>query len=89
MFGSLVAYTVLIVTLNLVAGSAGSALAFPGEDVFSFTEDEVKARQYGAKIDLVLEQAMLNIIWLLKGCMLFLYYRLTFVIDASLVGCIH
>ncbi|KAI4719607.1 hypothetical protein E4T48_04081 [Aureobasidium sp. EXF-10727] len=70
-------YTILILTLNLTAQGGGSALAMPGEDVFALTEKEVKDRQRGAKIDLVAEQAMLNVIWILKVCTLKLYSRLT------------
>jgi hypothetical protein len=70
-------YTVLILTLNLTATGGGTALAMPGEDVTALTPEQVKIRQRGAKIDLVAEQAMLNVIWLLKVCTLKLYSRLT------------
>ncbi|KAG9647979.1 hypothetical protein KCU64_g9961, partial [Aureobasidium melanogenum] len=70
-------YTLLIVTLNLTAQGGGSALAMPGEDVSALTEEQVKVRQRGAKIDLVAEQAMLNTIWILKVCTLKLYGCLT------------
>ncbi|GAB7349185.1 hypothetical protein MBLNU459_g8118t2 [Dothideomycetes sp. NU459] len=70
-------YTSLIVTLNLTAQGGGSALALPGEDVFTLSKAEVNARIKGAKIDLVAEQSMLNVIWVLKACMLLLYNRLT------------
>jgi hypothetical protein len=70
-------YTVLILTLNLTAQGGGTALAMPGEDVSALTQEQVKIRQKGAKIDLVAEQAMLNVIWLLKVCTLKLYSRLT------------
>jgi hypothetical protein len=70
-------YTVLILTLNLTATGGGTALAMPGEDVSALTQEQVKIRQRGAKIDLVAEQAMLNVIWLLKVCTLKLYSRLT------------
>ncbi|KAL1297920.1 hypothetical protein AAFC00_006434 [Neodothiora populina] len=70
-------YTTLIVTLNLTAQGGGSALAMPGEDVSILTEIQIKLRERGAKIDLVAEQSMLNVIWTLKVCMLLLYNRLT------------
>lgn len=70
-------YTLLIVTLNLTAQGGGSALAMPGEDVSALTEEQVRVRQRGAKVDLVAEQAMLNAIWILKVCTLKLYGRLT------------
>lgn len=70
-------YTSLVITLNLTALGGGSALAFPGDDVYTLPEAEVKSRIKGAKIDLVAEQSMLNVIWVLKACMLLLYNRLT------------
>ncbi|THZ71874.1 hypothetical protein D6C84_10139 [Aureobasidium pullulans] len=70
-------YTLLIITLNLTAQGGGTALAMPGEDVFALTAEEIKIREKGAKIDLVAEQAMLNVIWILKVCTLKLYSRLT------------
>lgn len=71
-------YILLIVCLNLIAQSAGSALAFPGEDVMALPESEIKARELGSKIDLLAEVGMLNTIWVLKSCMLVFYYRLTY-----------
>ncbi|KAI5252047.1 hypothetical protein E4T42_03743 [Aureobasidium subglaciale] len=70
-------YTLLIITLNLTAQGGGTALAMPHEDVSALTDDQVKIRQRGAKIDLVAEQAMLNVVWILKVCTLKLYSRLT------------
>lgn len=71
-------YILLITCLNLIAQSAGSALAFPGEDVMSFSDSEIKARELGSKIDLLAEVGMLNVIWVLKTCMLIFYHRLTY-----------
>ena len=64
-------------TLNLTAQGAGSALAMPGEDVMTLSKTEIEARAKGAKIDLLAEQGMLNTIWILKGCMLLMFNRLT------------
>jgi hypothetical protein len=66
----------IVTHLNQAQGG-GSALAMPGEDVSALTEEQVKVRVRGAKIDLVAEQAMLNTIWILKVCTLKLYGRLT------------
>lgn len=76
---ALVFYTLLIICINKTAQAPGSALAFPGEDVYALTPTEIDAYKYGAKIDLVAEQGMLNTIWTLKYCMLIFYYRLTYV----------
>lgn len=84
MLVALIFYTILIVFINLTANSAGSALVFPGEDVYALSPSEIRAHQVGAKFDLVAEQGMLNTIWCLKCCMLYLYYRLTFVHESKL-----
>jgi len=49
----------------------------PGEDPMTFSQAEIKAREKGAKIDLLAEQGMLNTIWVLKCCMLLVLNRLT------------
>ncbi|OCK83826.1 hypothetical protein K432DRAFT_290209 [Lepidopterella palustris CBS 459.81] len=69
-------YTVLIVCLNVIATGGGSNLFLP-DQFATFSEVDIKERIKGSKIVLVSEQGMLNVIWTLKGCMLFFYYRLT------------
>ncbi|KAF4552855.1 Hypothetical protein D9617_8g048670 [Elsinoe fawcettii] len=78
MLTAVIWYVMTVVGLNGLAQSAGTALAVPGEDVFSLSEEVVEARQYGAKITFMAEQGMLNVIWTLKACMLIMYSRLTF-----------
>jgi len=43
----------------------------------TFTEEEIHDRIYGSKIVVVSEQAMLNVIYAIKSCMLVMYTRLT------------
>ncbi|KAF2118445.1 hypothetical protein BDV96DRAFT_386512 [Lophiotrema nucula] len=69
-------YTTLIVCLNLIAGGGGSNL-YPPEQFATFTPDDIQERIKGSKIVVVSEQAMLNVIWSLKVCMLFMYARMT------------
>ncbi|KAH7124072.1 hypothetical protein B0J11DRAFT_607086 [Dendryphion nanum] len=69
-------YTTLIVCLNIIATGGGSNM-YPPEQFDLFTEDEIRERVKGSKIVVISEQAMLNLIWSLKVCMLFMYARMT------------
>ncbi|EON64309.1 hypothetical protein W97_03540 [Coniosporium apollinis CBS 100218] len=70
-----VLYIILIVCLNVVAGGGGSNLYT--EEELPFTDEEVQERILGSKIVVVSEQAMLNTIYTLKACLLFMYQRIT------------
>ncbi|ORY04034.1 hypothetical protein BCR34DRAFT_617622 [Clohesyomyces aquaticus] len=69
-------YTMLVVCLNLIATGGGSNL-YPPEQFDTFTPAEIEERIKGSKIVIVSEQAMLNVIWSLKVCMLFMFARMT------------
>ncbi|KAJ5035578.1 uncharacterized protein L3040_008044 [Drepanopeziza brunnea f. sp. 'multigermtubi'] len=69
-------YTALIACLNIIAGGGGSNLYQPG-DFDTFTAKNIEERIKGSKIVLVSEQAMLNVIYVIKACMLIMYTRLT------------
>ncbi|CAO2656833.1 Nn.00g056360.m01.CDS01 [Neocucurbitaria sp. VM-36] len=68
-------YTGLVVCLNIIATGGGSNL-FPPEQFSTFTQAEIDERIKGSKIVVVSEQCMLNVIWLLKACMLFMFARM-------------
>ncbi|EOA86357.1 uncharacterized protein SETTUDRAFT_109769, partial [Exserohilum turcica Et28A] len=67
-------YTGLMISLNAIATGGGSNL-FPPGHMDDFTQEEIDARIKGSKVVLVSEQCMLNVIWLLKACMLFMFAR--------------
>ncbi|PVH79674.1 hypothetical protein DL98DRAFT_560658 [Cadophora sp. DSE1049] len=69
-------YTALIVCLNVIAGGGGSNL-YPPEDFDTFTPQNIQDRIKGSKIVVISEQAMLNVIYIIKACMLIMYTRLT------------
>ncbi|KAM0815579.1 putative UbiD family decarboxylase [Seiridium cardinale] len=69
-------FTCLIVCLNVIAQGGGSNL-FPPELFVTFTQEEINERIYGSKIVIISEQAMLNLIYSIKVCMMILYTRLT------------
>lgn len=68
-------YTTLIVAINIVAHSDSNLLP-PGFDVHSLSDQEIRARQYGSKLVLVVEQCQIMTVWAEKLCLLFLYQRL-------------
>lgn len=47
----------------------------PGNEII--TEDERPNVIWGSKMSLMVEQCLVLTLWLLKGCMLLMYYRLT------------
>ncbi|KAI6248186.1 hypothetical protein HI914_03123 [Erysiphe necator] len=69
-------YTTLVVCLNIIAGGGGSNLYLP-EDFITFTPEQIQDRIQGSKIVVISEQAMLNVIYTIKTCMLIIYSRLT------------
>ncbi|KAK7436805.1 hypothetical protein CaCOL14_000437 [Colletotrichum acutatum] len=71
-----VLFTVLVALLNIITDGGGSNL-YPPELEGTFTQAEIEDRIHGSKIVLVSEQAMLNLIYVLKACVLILYTRLT------------
>lgn len=76
MVATLVPYTALLVTMNIVANT-NSNLIPPGIDVNEFSQQDINDRIYGSKLVVVVEQMQCITIWSLKGCLVFLYYRLT------------
>ncbi|OBR09213.1 Ubid family decarboxylase [Colletotrichum higginsianum IMI 349063] len=76
-------FTLLVVSLNLITDNGGSNL-YPPDQLASFTPSDVAARVAGSKLVLVSEQAMLNLIYVLKACVLLLYTRLTLGLTAQL-----
>lgn len=69
-------FTALVVCLNTIAQGGGSNL-FPPDQFDTFTQEEIAERIYGSKIVVVSEQAMLNVVYCIKVCMLIMYTRLT------------
>ncbi|KAG0126459.1 hypothetical protein HOY82DRAFT_628048 [Tuber indicum] len=70
-----VMYTILMAAIN-VSGRTATNLLEPGT-LETLTPDDIQVRIYGSKIVILLEQAMLILIWGIKGCMILMYNRLT------------
>ncbi|KAF8863871.1 hypothetical protein BDZ45DRAFT_737709 [Acephala macrosclerotiorum] len=75
-------YTALVVCLNVISSGGGSNLYLP-EEFVTFTPLDVQERIKGSKIVIVSEQAMLNVIYVIKACMLIMYSRLTLGLQAQ------
>ena len=68
-------YTGFVVAVNEVAKN-GSNYMDP-EVAAALSPDEVATAVYGSKMVLAMELCTLTTVWLVKACLLFLYYRLT------------
>ncbi|KAJ3952493.1 hypothetical protein N0V92_011059 [Colletotrichum tropicale] len=62
--------------LNIITENGGSNL-FPIKDYATFSPQDIQARIANSKLVLISEQCMLNLIYVLKACVLILYTRLT------------
>lgn len=69
-------YTVLCIALNQTVGGAGGNFMTDAE-IAALTPEIAAARSVGAKWAFVGEESRLNLIWLLKACMLITYIRMT------------
>lgn len=77
--------TVLIVGMNIVA-STSSNLIDPN-DTAPLDANNIAERRFGSKMVLVVEQMQCLTIWLVKGCLLIMYDRLTYEIPPVKVIC--
>jgi hypothetical protein len=73
---AMVTHTAFLITINKEV-NYNSNLIQPGVDVASFSIADIHERVYGSKLTVVVEQMQCCTIWLLKGCLIFLYYRVT------------
>jgi hypothetical protein len=76
MVATMAPYTVLLVVINIIAHTSSNLLE-PGTNLAVMSQTERVQRIYGSKLILVVEQMQLLTIWLVKACLIILYYRLT------------
>src|ERR1700712_417822 len=76
MLVAVASYTAFIVIINKEV-IYSSNLIDPSQDVNTLTPNDIKQRAYGSKLTVVVEQLQCLTVWLLKGCLLILYLRLT------------
>ncbi|KAG8424963.1 hypothetical protein J3458_001710 [Metarhizium acridum] len=72
---AMMTYTVLIVSINIVSDTA-SNLIDPNDHVV-LTPESVRERRFGSKMVLIVEQMQISTVWIVKTCLLIMYYRLT------------
>jgi hypothetical protein len=75
-------YTCFISIINKETHFNSNLIA-PGLDVNTFSETERELRIYGSKLTVVVEQLQCVTVWLIKGCLLILYYRVTYEIAST------
>ncbi|KAF2013505.1 hypothetical protein BU24DRAFT_434530 [Aaosphaeria arxii CBS 175.79] len=73
--------TILMAVMEVITHTSSNLIA-PGEDVSAFTEREIQDRIYGSKLVLVSEQMQIITIWLVKACLLLMYYRMTLLLPS-------
>ncbi|RYP37414.1 hypothetical protein DL768_010869 [Monosporascus sp. mg162] len=71
----MIADTVLMVAMNIVSNTS-SNLIDPNDPV-GLTPENIKSREFGSKMVLLVEQMQCVIIWSVKACLLIMYGRLT------------
>lgn len=60
--------------------TTSSNLIPPNEDVSQYSQAEIDSRVVGSKYVLVVEQMQIATIWLVKACLLIMYFRMTAVL---------
>lgn len=71
-------YTLLCIALNRIVGGGGTNFMSEA-DIAALTPEITKRRIEGAKWVFVSEQSLMATVWTMKGCMLIVYGRLTYV----------
>ncbi|KAF2666864.1 hypothetical protein BT63DRAFT_321328 [Microthyrium microscopicum] len=73
---ALASHTAFIAAINKESHYSSNLIA-PGENVNTFSAAERASRIYGSKLTVVVEQLQCLTVWLVKSCLVILYYRLT------------
>jgi hypothetical protein len=68
--------TILMAAMHVIVHT-NSNLIEQGVDVTKFDQQEIDARVFGSKLVLVVEQMQCCTIWLVKACLLLMYFRMT------------
>jgi len=84
MLAAVLTYTTLVVCMNMVVDKNSNLLP-PGFDISTLTPADIAERQLGSKLVLVVEEMQICTIWILKACLIIMYYRLTYVSIACML----
>lgn len=74
---ALVVYTVELVSINIAATTSTNLLPPGYLETHTLSTTEIQDRTYGSKMTLVTEQCQCGTVWLVKACLLIMYYRIT------------
>jgi hypothetical protein len=75
---AMVTDTVLVIVMHKIVVTSSNLIP-PDENVNQYDQAEIHRRIYGSKLVLVVEQMQILTIWLVKACLLIMYYRMTYV----------
>lgn len=70
--------TVLVIVMHKIVVTSSNLIP-PDENVNQYDQAEIHRRIYGSKLVLVVEQMQILTTWLVKACLLIMYYRMTYV----------
>jgi hypothetical protein len=70
--------TVLQIVMHKIVVTSSNLIP-PDENVTQYDDAEISRRIYGSKLVLVVVQMQILTIWLVKACLLIMYYRMTYV----------
>ncbi|CAI6340185.1 unnamed protein product [Periconia digitata] len=73
---AMISLTLLMAVMHIIVHT-DSNLIEPGEEISHFSPEEISSRIYGSKLVLVVEQMQCITIWLVKACLLLMYWRMT------------
>ncbi|KAH7249559.1 hypothetical protein FSOLCH5_015105 [Fusarium solani] len=73
---TMITYTILLVIVKVLTYTPTNLIQ-PGEKVDLNDKQNIADREYGSKLVLVTEQMQMFTLWGVKGCLLFMYGRLT------------
>lgn len=71
--------TILLVYMAKVVRTSSNLIP-PNVDISKFSQAEINSRITGSKYVLVVEQMQIATIWLVKACLLIMYFRMTTVL---------
>ncbi|KAF2488307.1 hypothetical protein BU16DRAFT_230397 [Lophium mytilinum] len=81
---AMVTDTLLMAFMHIVLVTSSNLIA-PGDDISSFTPEEIRSRIYGSKLVLVVEQMQIITVWLIKACLLIMYNRMTMLLPQHII----
>lgn len=70
-------FTGMVITVHILTYTPTNLIN--PDDNITLTPEDIKLREYGSKLVLIVEETQMFTIWSIKGCFLLMYSRLTYV----------